>query len=137
MPMPATRVYTHGEHYLCRSPGNWAELSKCNSGSRCLPGHIRLDQSVDQLILRNLPMTPIGLYHAKAHLPKLIERVAQGEKILITRRGVAVALLTQPPQQHGRDVRQVVEDMLAFRDRFGPKLGKRTIREVIEDGRRY
>jgi antitoxin (DNA-binding transcriptional repressor) of toxin-antitoxin stability system len=82
-------------------------------------------------------MTSIGSYQAKTHLPELIERVAQGEKILITRRGVPVALLTQPPQQPDRDVRQVVKDMLAFRDRFGPKLGKLTIRQLIEEGRRY
>jgi antitoxin (DNA-binding transcriptional repressor) of toxin-antitoxin stability system len=81
-------------------------------------------------------MTSIGSYQAKTHLPELIERVAQGEKILITRRGVPVALLTQPPQQPDRDVRQVVEEMLAFRDRHGPKLGKMTIREAIEKGRR-
>jgi hypothetical protein len=30
----------------------------------------------------------------------------------------------------------VVEDMLAFRDRCGPRLGKLTVREVIEEGRR-
>jgi antitoxin (DNA-binding transcriptional repressor) of toxin-antitoxin stability system len=82
-------------------------------------------------------MTLVGSYQAKTHLPELIERVVQGEKILITRRGVAVALLTQPPQQLVRDVRQVAEDMLAFRDRCGPKLGKLSIRELIEEGRRY
>ncbi len=82
-------------------------------------------------------MTTIGSYQAKTHLPELIERVARGEKILITRRGKAVAMLTPPPQQSDRDVRQVVEEMLAFRDRHGPKLGKMTIREAIEKGRRY
>jgi prevent-host-death family protein len=82
-------------------------------------------------------MTTIGSYQAKTHLPELIERVAQGEKILITRRGVAVALLTQPPQKHVRDVRQVAEDMLAFRDRFGPTLGKLKVRGLINEGRRF
>jgi antitoxin (DNA-binding transcriptional repressor) of toxin-antitoxin stability system len=82
-------------------------------------------------------MTTIGSYQAKTRLPELIARVTRGEKILITRRGVPVALLTQPPTQHGRDVRQVVEEMLALRDRCGPKLGKLTVREAIEKGRRY
>ena len=82
-------------------------------------------------------MTSVGSYQAKTHLPELIERVSRGEKILITRRGVPVAMLTPPPQQSERDVRQVVKDMLAFRDKFGPKLGKLTIRELIEEGRRY
>jgi antitoxin (DNA-binding transcriptional repressor) of toxin-antitoxin stability system len=82
-------------------------------------------------------MTSIGSYQAKTHLPELIERVVRGEKILITRRGVPVAMLTQPPQNEGRDVRQVVEEMLAFRDQFGPKLGRVSVRELIEEGRRY
>jgi antitoxin (DNA-binding transcriptional repressor) of toxin-antitoxin stability system len=54
-------------------------------------------------------MTTVGSYQAKTHLPELIERVSRGEKILITRRGKPVALLTQPPHQPDRDVRQVVK----------------------------
>jgi len=82
-------------------------------------------------------MTAVGAYRARTHLPQLIERVARGEQILITRRGVAVALLTQPPKPRGRDVRRAVADMLAFRDRFGPTLGDVSARELIEEGRRF
>ena len=46
-------------------------------------------------------------------------------------------MLTAPPQQLDPDVRQVVKEMLAFRDKFGPKLGGLTIRELIDEGRRY
>ena len=73
-------------------------------------------------------MTTVGSYQAKTHLPELLERVSRGEKILITRRGKPVAMLTAPPQQPDPDVRQVVKEMLAFRDKFGPKLGGLTIR---------
>ena len=82
-------------------------------------------------------MTSIGSYEAKTHLPELLKRVAQGEKILITRRGVPVALLSQPPQQISQNVRQVVEDMLALRNEEGPVLGDGNIRDLIEDGRRF
>ena len=82
-------------------------------------------------------MTTVGSYQAKTHLPELLERVEQGESIVITRRGAPVALLTQPPRQVTRDVRQVVEDMLAYRDRRKRTTGKLTIREMIEEGRRY
>ena len=82
-------------------------------------------------------MTTVGSYQAKTHLPELLERVSRGEKILITRRGKPVAMLTAPPQQLDPDVRQVVKEMLAFRDKFGPKLGGLTIRELIDEGRRY
>lgn len=82
-------------------------------------------------------MTAIGTYEAKTHLPELLGRVAKGEKILITKHGVAVALLTQPPQQLIQDVRQVVEEMLAYRDRRKRTLGKLTVREMITEGRRF
>lgn len=82
-------------------------------------------------------MTHIGSYQAKTHLPELLERVEHGEKILITRRGIPVAMLTQPPEKVTRDVRQVVEDMLAFRDSRKRTTGKLTIREMIEEGRRF
>lgn len=82
-------------------------------------------------------MTSIGSYEAKTHLPELIERVAHGEKILITKRGVPVALLTQPPQTISRDVREVVSEMLAYRDRQKRTSGKHTARQMIEEGRRF
>ena len=81
-------------------------------------------------------MISVGSYEAKTHLPELLERVHKGEKILITKRGIPVALLTQPPQKVARDVRQVVTDMLAYRDRQKRTTGKLTVREMIEEGRR-
>lgn len=82
-------------------------------------------------------MTAVGSYQAKTHFPELLDRVVQGEKILITRRGLPVAMLTQPPQQVARDVRQVVADMLAYRDKQKRTIGKLTARELIEEGRRF
>jgi prevent-host-death family protein len=38
-------------------------------------------------------METIGAYEAKTHLPKLLERVAEGERITITKHGVPVAVL--------------------------------------------
>jgi antitoxin (DNA-binding transcriptional repressor) of toxin-antitoxin stability system len=82
-------------------------------------------------------MTLVGSYQAKTHLPELLERVEHGEKIVITRRGIPVAMLTQPPEKITRDVRQVVEDMLAYRDRQKRTTGKLTVRAMIEEGRRF
>lgn len=81
-------------------------------------------------------MTAIGSYEAKTHLPELLKRVTRGEKILITKRGVPVALLTQPPQAVGRDVREVIQQMKELRrgNRLGQDL---SIRELIEEGRRF
>lgn len=38
-------------------------------------------------------MKSIGAFEAKTHLPKLLDRVADGERLTITRRGRPVALL--------------------------------------------
>ena len=39
----------------------------------------------------------VGVHEAKAHLSRLIEDVAAGEEVVITRRGKAVASLSPPP----------------------------------------
>jgi len=83
-------------------------------------------------------MTTMGFYEARTRLSELLDHVAKGKKILITRRGKPAALISPPPRQNRQDVHQVVQDMLAFRDREGPTLGGQvTIRELIEEGRRF
>jgi prevent-host-death family protein len=83
-------------------------------------------------------MTTMSFYEARTHFSELLDQVAKGKKVLITRRGKPAALLGPPPREAQRDVRQVVKEMLEFRDRDGPTLGgKVTIRELIEEGRRF
>jgi prevent-host-death family protein len=83
-------------------------------------------------------MTSIGFYEARTRLSELLDQVARGKKVLITRRGKPAALLVPPPKEAQRDVRLVVREMLAFRDHEGPTLGgKATIRELINEGRRF
>jgi prevent-host-death family protein len=79
-------------------------------------------------------MTTIGSYEAKTHLAALLERVARGEKILITRRGKPVALLTAPPREE-LDVQEAIRQMKELRR--GNTLGGLSIREMIEEGRRF
>jgi prevent-host-death family protein len=82
-------------------------------------------------------MASIGSYEAKTHLPALLDRVANGEKIVITKRGKPVAMLV-PVQDQKTDAAVVVREMLKYRDQHGPKLGSGlTVRKLIEDGRRY
>jgi prevent-host-death family protein len=83
-------------------------------------------------------MTTIGFYEARTHFSELLDQVAKGKKILITRRGKPAALLSPPPREATKEVKQVVREMLAFRDLEGPTLGgKVTTRELIEEGRRF
>ena len=79
-------------------------------------------------------MKQVGVYNAKTHLTKLLDEVEQGEMITITRHGKPVARLVPitPPR---RDVSQVIEEILAARK--GRTLGGVTIRELIEEGRRF
>ena len=81
-------------------------------------------------------MESIGVFEAKTHLSALLDRVAKGEKITITRHGVPAALLLPVTGREARlSHREIVEGMRALRHRVKP--GKMTIREMIEEGRRY
>ena len=83
-------------------------------------------------------MTRVGTFAAKTHLTQLLERVARGERILITNRGKPVAMLVPPEPEDRGDVADLVEDMLRARDEQGPTLGKDlTIRQLMEEGRRF
>lgn len=83
-------------------------------------------------------MTTMGFYEARTRLSELLDHVAKGKKVLITRRGKPAALISPPPKKNQPDVHQVVQEMLAFRDREGPTLGGEvTIRELIDEGRRF
>jgi len=83
-------------------------------------------------------MTTMGFYEARTHLSELLDHVAKGGKILITRRGRPAAVIGPPPKESQRDVHDVVQEMLAFRNREGPTLGgKVTLRQLINEGRRF
>jgi len=81
-------------------------------------------------------MTTVGSYEAKTHLPQLLERVARGEKILITRHGQAVAMLVPAAGEEKLDVQQTLRKMRELRKgvTLGPDL---TIRQLIDEGRRF
>jgi prevent-host-death family protein len=81
-------------------------------------------------------MTSISFYEARTHFSALLDQVARGKKILITRRGLPAALLSPPPGDTRKDVKQVIGEMKALRR--GNTLGKGlSIRDLIEDGRRF
>lgn len=83
-------------------------------------------------------MTAIGFYEARTRLSELLDQVGRGKSFLITKRGKPAALLAPPPTTSKLEVRQVVREMLEYRDREGPTLaGKETLRDLIEEGRRY
>jgi prevent-host-death family protein len=82
-------------------------------------------------------MTTIGFYEARTHLSELLDQVAKGKKVLITRRGKPAALLSPPPAASVKDVRQVIEEFKAYSKRQRRTLGGLSIRDLIEEGRRF
>ena len=81
-------------------------------------------------------MTSIGVDEARTRLSELLDQVARGKTILITRRGKPAALLSPPPADTLADVRQVIEEFKAYSKRQGRTLGGATFRDLIEEGRR-
>ena len=77
-------------------------------------------------------METIGAYEAKTHLPQLLKRVAEGERITITKHGVPVATLQAPAATGKRPVREVIADLLEFGKKH-PLHGV-SIREMIDEG---
>jgi prevent-host-death family protein len=81
-------------------------------------------------------MDAIGAFDAKTHLAALLDRVAKGESITITRHGVPAAMLvpvreSEPKLTH----EQIVEGMRILRKRVKPDT--MSVREMVQQGRRF
>ncbi len=79
-------------------------------------------------------METVGAYEAKTHLTQLLERVAKGERITITKHGVPVATLQPANPTKKKPVREVIDQLKRLRSDH--RLGGPSIREMIEEGRR-
>ena len=81
-------------------------------------------------------METVGSFEAKTHLPQLLERAARGEEFTITKHGKPMARLVPAVSATPKsDIRAAVEAMKQFRK--GRSLGASSIREMIEEGRRF
>jgi prevent-host-death family protein len=87
----------------------------------------------------------IGAYEAKTHLPRLLERVQQGERFVITKHGRPVAELIPVSGHDTARVRQAIADVRAVRsrlDRRGLRLKEllgpeESLRDLAHEGHRY
>lgn len=81
-------------------------------------------------------MASIGAFEAKTHLSELLDRVARGEKITITRHGVPAALLVPVEEERRKPSHEeIVAQMRELRKRVKPDT--MSVREMIREGRRY
>lgn len=78
-------------------------------------------------------MPTVGVYEAKTKLPELLRRVAKGERFLITRHGVPVAVLQPVQAASRRDRKEVIAAIEAFAQAH--TLGDLRLRDLIEEGR--
>ena len=78
-------------------------------------------------------MSEVGAYEAKTHLAQLLERVAQGEEITITKHGVPVAVLTPVKKRSRGDIQTAIKAIETFGEKHS--LDGLSIREMIEEGR--
>ena len=79
-------------------------------------------------------MESVGAYEAETHLPKLLDRVVKGERFVITKHGVPVAILQPAEALKKADPKLIISELRKFRDKH--VLRGLTIREMIEAGRR-
>jgi len=81
-------------------------------------------------------METVGAFDAKTHLSALLDRVAKGEKITITRHGVPAAVLIPVGEPRSKLAhKEIVEGMRALRKQVKP--GKMSVREMVNEGRRF
>ncbi|GAC1522708.1 MAG: hypothetical protein NVS2B3_18600 [Vulcanimicrobiaceae bacterium] len=76
--------------------------------------------------------TSIGVYEAKTKSLRSIERVIDGERILVTRNGVPVAEPHAPPRETST-AHDVVAAFAAFRARQHGKGALRSANETLRD----
>ena len=80
-------------------------------------------------------MSEISAFEAKTHLPRLLERVRNGERFVITKRGNPVAELIPFRKRDPEKIRTAVEDLKAFQKAH--TLGGLSVRVMIEAGRKF
>ena len=78
-------------------------------------------------------MRTVGAYEAKTHLAELLDAVAKGERVTITRRGMPVATLV-PCENVQSDPDLAIAAVR--RVRRGVTLGGESLRDMIDEGRR-
>ncbi|HEY9870699.1 MAG TPA: type II toxin-antitoxin system prevent-host-death family antitoxin [Candidatus Obscuribacterales bacterium] len=80
-------------------------------------------------------MKKIGAYEAKTHLPRLLEEVARGERITITKHGVPIAMIVPVNITSTARVQLAIEQIRGLRKQMSLRGLK--IKDLIEEGRRF
>jgi len=79
-------------------------------------------------------MDTVGTFEAKTHLTRLLDRVAAGEQIKITRHGTPIARLVPVRPSNLRQIRETIAKLKEFSK--GQTLGGLKVKDLINEGRR-
>ena len=79
-------------------------------------------------------MIEVGAFDAKTHLSSLLDKVARGEEILITKRGRPVARLVPAVQAGEEGIETAIQELRALRS--GLKLEGLSWKDLRDAGRR-
>ena len=77
----------------------------------------------------------VGAFEAKTQLSKLLELARKGQRVVITKHGVPVAELVPPSDTRRVEPQGIIKELKTIRGRT--KTGKETIKQMIEEGRRF
>jgi prevent-host-death family protein len=80
-------------------------------------------------------MRTVGAFEAKTNLSRLLDEVAAGETITITKNGVPVAELRPIEKRPTMTIEEAIAGILELRKHVRPDPGGPTVKEMIEQGR--
>ncbi len=81
-------------------------------------------------------MERVGAYEAKTHLPRLLDRVARGESLIITRHGRPVARMVPVQGADSEAVRQAARRIIERRRRLN-RAPLAELMKTIHEGHRF
>ena len=85
------------------------------------------------MLVNVISMDTVGTFEAKTHLTHLLDRVAAGEQITITRHGTPIARLVPVNPASSRQIRETIGKLKDFSK--GQTLGGLKIKDLINEGR--
>jgi len=81
--------------------------------------------------------TWVGTFHAKTHLSQLLERVARGEEITITKHDRPIARLVPAGRISREQIATVFRQLDELRRSLPRPAGQTTLKQLIHEGRRF
>ena len=86
---------------------------------------------------RSTARAVVGTFHAKTHFSQLLDRVAKGEEITITKHDRPVARLVPAERPSREQVTSIFRQMDLLRQSLPKPTDTSTLKDLINEGRRF